>query len=158
MVDLLELAARVEALTGPDRELDANIHYDVLGWCRHTNTKRSGAQSDTGFDCLDCGADSWGNKSKRGQKLHDVLPAYTASLDAAMTLVPTTAPWTPYRDTKDLYNIVIASAYGHVNIMPTDGASTGIHDKRRGEASAATLPLALTAAALRACASQGKSG
>ena len=32
----------------------------------------------------------WGNRSKSGQRLDDKIPAYTASLDAAMALVPDT--------------------------------------------------------------------
>jgi hypothetical protein len=85
------LAEQAEAAIGPDRGIDRAIYHDVLGYCRHARTERSGAQSDTGFDCLDCGADSWGNKSKPpyppGQKLHDAAPAYTASIDAAMALL-----------------------------------------------------------------------
>lgn len=88
-----ELAARIERAEGPDRALDAEIYYDVLGFCRHANKVRSGAQSDTGFDCVDCGADSWGNLGKHGQKLHDARPAYTASMDAAMQLVPAGHNW-----------------------------------------------------------------
>ncbi len=93
MTDLSELIERIEAASGPDREIDHAIYHDLLGFCRHLNKKRTGAQSDTGFDCLDCGADSWGNKSREGgypagQGLHDSAPRYTASIDAAMTLVP----------------------------------------------------------------------
>lgn len=91
--DLSGLIERVEAGVGPDRSIDAAIYHDLLGFCRHANQERTGAQSDTGFDCMDCGADSWGNKSRKGgypagQGLHDSAPRYTASLDAAMTLVP----------------------------------------------------------------------
>lgn len=86
MSDLIE---RLEGLTGPCRECDALIARSI-GMCLHPNKTKSGAQSDTGFDCDDCGADSWGNKSKDGfnRRLSDGCPAYTASIDAAMTLVP----------------------------------------------------------------------
>lgn len=86
MSPLEQLAQRCEAATGPDRELDRIIYYDVLGFCRHSNTERSGYQDDTGHDCLDCGADSWGNIGSKGQRLHDVVPSYTTSLDAAMSM------------------------------------------------------------------------
>ena len=60
----------------------------VVGMCLHPNTTWSAYQSDTGFTCDDCGADSWGNRSKDGsnRRLHDPVPAYTSSLDAALTL------------------------------------------------------------------------
>lgn len=88
-----ELIAALEKATGPCRELDAAIFYDLLGHCRHANKVRSGAQSDTGFDCPDCGADSWGNTGPTGQRLHHTVPAYSASIDAALTLVPANALW-----------------------------------------------------------------
>lgn len=69
MTDLLELASRVEALTGPDREVDAEI-------ARLTNSQGSYLA-----DCL--GWDDVGHAIMRAGPLH-----YTHSLDAAMTLVP----------------------------------------------------------------------
>ena len=81
------LAARCEAATGPDRELDAEIGA-LFGLCPHKKTTYERCQGDSGYTCDACGADSWGNRSKTGQGLRDPMPAYTASLDAAMTLVP----------------------------------------------------------------------
>jgi hypothetical protein len=78
---------------------------------------------------------------------------FVRSLDAAMSLVPE-ASWEPYGGARTPWNVVITSAYNSVGIHPTDAKSTGIHDKRGGSARAATVPLALTAAALRARASQ----
>lgn len=62
MTDLLELAARAESATGPDRELDVAIHIalDVPN----------------------------GNRAENVSKLGPFGPAYTASIDAAMSLVP----------------------------------------------------------------------
>lgn len=142
---IASLADRIEKLTGPDREVDAEIHYDLLGWCRHSNKKWTGAESDTGFDCLDCGADSWGNKSKRGQGLYDKLPAYTASIDSAMTLVPEgwknngAIRWPGY----------IGGAYQNKAMVELhhDISSGG---GPKAKAFAATPALALCAAALRA--------
>lgn len=84
-----DLITRLESADGPSRELDAAI-ATLLGICLHPNTIYTGAQSDTGFSCADCGADSWGNRSKDGhnRRLHDQVPTYTASIDAALTLVP----------------------------------------------------------------------
>jgi hypothetical protein len=83
------LRDRLAKATGPDRDIDKAIHGELLGKCLHPRTTWSGAQSDTGRTCDDCGADSWGNRGGDGQRLHDSVPAYTASIDAAVTLVPT---------------------------------------------------------------------
>jgi hypothetical protein len=76
--DLHSLRASIAAATGPDRELDTEIHA-LAGFCLHPRDqwKRSGAQSDTGFTCKLCGADSWGNLGKNGERFHDVVPSYT---------------------------------------------------------------------------------
>jgi hypothetical protein len=108
---LIELAGRCEKATGPDREIDADI-ADPLPVCANLNPR------DT-----------------RGHVLEHV-PAYTASLDAAMTLVP--EGW-------------------HSSIFTTEGAtlrgSAAVRDRDGGPSftsSAGTAALALCAAALRA--------
>lgn len=139
--DLSSLIERIEKSEGADREIDALIYHDLLGFCRHARKVRTGAQSDTGFDCLDCGADSWGNKSRNGgypagQGLHDSAPRYTASIDAAMTLVPEGfTGLIPVRGGK------LEEAW----LWPTDGTMM-----KGFRVSAATPALALCAAALRA--------
>jgi hypothetical protein len=70
-------------------------------------------------------------------------------IDAAMTLVPE-ADWEPYGGATGPWNVTMATAYGSASVMPTDGKSTGIHDKRGGHGRAATPALALCAACLRA--------
>lgn len=62
--ELLALAERCENATGPDRELDVAI-YEVVSGERHRPTR-------------------FGPEERGGH----VVKAYTASLDAAMTLVP----------------------------------------------------------------------
>ena len=62
LADLEAMAARVEALSAPDREVDAKIWYLCV------------EKPQTG-DKLD-------------RDIRHKWPAYTASLDAAMTLVP----------------------------------------------------------------------
>lgn len=86
---LLALADRVEAMDGPDRAVDAEI-AQAIGMCLHPNQTRNGAQSDWGYDCDDCGANSWGSRSRDGfnRRLSDPNPRFTSSLDAAMTLCP----------------------------------------------------------------------
>lgn len=87
---LPDLIARVDALTGPDREVDKIIYTEIEGYCAHPYEKlhATGAQSDTGFDC-ECGADSWGNTGPKGEKLNSKIPTFTGpGLDAALALVP----------------------------------------------------------------------
>lgn len=71
---LLELATRCEAATGPDRELDELISAAVEGAVREV-------QSDgrTAYHTID---------GSRWVSIRVPDPGYTASLDAAMTLVP----------------------------------------------------------------------
>ena len=67
MADLLELAERCEAATGPDRSLDTLIE-NALGIAKFERVPRSGFG---------------------GAEYERVTPKpYTASLDAALTLVP----------------------------------------------------------------------
>ena len=90
--ELKDVIERLEKADGPDREIDSYIYYDILGYCRHANRTYSGAQSDTGFDCDDCGASSWGELGKFGQRLYDAPPNYTASVDAAIALTERMLP------------------------------------------------------------------
>lgn len=69
MTDLLALAERCEQATGPDRELDARIEA---------------ALAEADFDAL----------ANDGVHVRDWnAPAYTASIDAAMSLVPEGREW-----------------------------------------------------------------
>lgn len=134
--ELLEaLAARCER-EGPSDALNKAI-YVAMGFCLHEKTTYSGAQSDMGFTCDDCGADSWGNLSKNGknQKLHGKPMPYTTSLDAAVTLVPEGWVFTINTFPKT------ASAY----VMNAEGGIV-----RPKENHIASPALALCAAALRA--------
>jgi len=115
--ELLRLAERVEGLDGPDREVDAAIWYAVF------------------------------ERPRPGDKIDkDIIgkwPRYTASMDAAMTLVP------------EGYCV---SAMGEVPddcdwycCLWGENESEGEPERR-----AKTLPLAITSATLRARASIGK--
>jgi len=117
---LLELADRVEKASGPDRELDVSIGstvFDVEWRPYRPNARKTwGFQRAAKDDVVFYGTES--------------VPRYTASLDAAMTLVPSNIGFqlTVYSDVKP-------------------GCTVGLHgDLER----AATPALALTAAALRA--------
>lgn len=117
MSALLELAERCEKAEGPDRELDAGIAL-AIGW----------------RDCIPCAFN--GVKHRMGGILN--APAYTASLDAAMTLVPEGYHWQA--------GVGIETEYGH-----RDKAYAWCSQEDCGELSVAATPaLALCAAALRA--------
>lgn len=137
--ELIDLASRVEGLTGPDRELE-EVVYAALGNCNHKRTQRYVCQSDSGFTCLDCGKDTYGA---------DRAPRYTASLDAAMSLVPEGWEWaagTGRREhmTENGRKPWAWCANGTGFALPLDFSL------------AATPALALTAACLRALASKGQ--
>lgn len=117
---LIELAERVEAATGRDRELDALIHIEAglaegntvafkTGWCAGSETNPRPVEA----------------------------PAYTASIDAAMSLVP--EGWMWVGGSSPTHNAGMA--------VTRDGTQDGF------DARAATPALALCAAALRARAS-----
>lgn len=113
MADLSELAARVEAATGPDRELDARITV-----------------------ALD-GLGEWGELRRSGYAIQDFkAPPYTASLDAAMTLVP--EGWFINRLNEDIGERRFESTL-YRRKPPLNGK----------EGSGASFALALCAAALR---------
>lgn len=114
--ELIALAERVEAATGPDRELDECIGM-AIGL---KNTMR------VGHECL--GTD---------RVVPVRCPTFTASLDAAMTLVPEGCDWSV--DNFDGANGK-PSAWVHVR-----KSSAAIE-----QVTGATPALALTAAALRA--------
>jgi hypothetical protein len=74
---LIALAERVERAEGPDRELDALIEVAVFGFPQRAYDQANGLRN-RGADPLDkmLWLKNWG------------VPRYSASLDAAMTLVP----------------------------------------------------------------------
>lgn len=132
---LLALAERCEAATGADRELDKAV-YAAIGNCNHERTKyyciEDGNDTDSGFTCLDCGADTYGAKSAR---------AYTASLDAAVTLVPDSVDSGGERFRVEHWNTNGVHAE-HIRASAWVAGAARVY--------AATPALALTAAALRA--------
>ena len=80
MSDLIELAARCEAATGPDRELDAEIASQLSGHEAYLVTiGPDHRREEWVFISTDAGDASPTSRP---------VPRYTSSLDAAMTLVP----------------------------------------------------------------------
>jgi len=120
--ELIALAARVEGLTGPCRETDGLIAKALnpeLDWVL--------------FD------DCWGSRCPHDGIAFDMPKPFTASLDAALGLVPE-GSWFPRidRSSPSEWRVNI----GHANYGP------GVNAK------APTPALALTAAALRARAAE----
>jgi hypothetical protein len=144
MSGLIELAARVEAAEGPDRELDAEIALAVgivrerAGECFFGHRDYSVMVLERGYYDIEGSAPE--------------LPHLTASLDAAMTLVPEGCRFNlnkrPYAEARrDGFHAQVwfSRYYENASDMPN--------------AWAATPALALVAAALRARASgQGEGG
>lgn len=127
MSSLLELAVRCEAATGPDRQTECDI-FTALNpeWLPH--------KTDLGTFVNDKSLRDTPYLS-RNTKL---APRYTASLDAALTLVPVGVAWCLYSDSSIEYG-------------PEPEAGCMLNGYGLD---AATPALALCAAALRARASQ----
>lgn len=123
--DLLELAERCEKATGPDRELDALIFIvaEWPTWKLQTACEPFPEQVQPGRIQ---GPDSIGWRQ---------APAYTASLDAAMKLVPEGKVWTVRFDPR----------LSGASVMGADGFD-------QTHTLAATPALVLCAVALRALA------
>lgn len=118
---LIELAERCERLTGPCRETDVLILIAALGY---RDVMGDGSIFDRGND---------GYWTLEGDEKNRTLPSPTASLDAALTLVPETYDW----------------RLRHTNGGLTNHAKVG-GNGREYERFAETPALALCAAALRA--------
>lgn len=130
--ELLKLAERVEALRWPDREVDAEIaaaiHTDIDGIEFEAFVEKDGKVTIYFA----------GGKVKQVHR----APAYTASLDAAMTLVERPA-WVRIDEWPDEFNATSAS------VQPIRDPQVGSHC-----AKAASPAPALCAAALRALAKE----
>ena len=127
MTDLMELASRVEAGEGPDRELDAAIWLHLPEQEGHA-WKHGGDRYKHAHQIAGCG----------------FVPAYTGSLDAAMSLVSKGVG-------DDFLRADLTRTYqGEGRCVLLDTLSG---DDWYGEAR--TLPVAICVAALRARAHQG---
>lgn len=132
--ELLKLAERVEALSGPDREVDSEI--DRLTFRGPFEDRLCGCMGN----CLP------GHPAYDGACVS--VPHYTASLDAAMTLVPDVFSgqiWLRFNEGER--NKPHAAIWSH-----DDG--NGKPSRVNVEAKASTPALALCVAALRALAKE----
>lgn len=123
MSALLELAARVEGLAGPDRRIDAEICL-ALGL--------SG-----GNPIVSPGCDGWLVGSESNPNPVEAA-RYTASLDAAMALIPEGRGRGAFAMSRDSFGRT------HCDVW------TDVEFNRREHGSAKSAALALCAAALRA--------
>ena len=128
----LELADACEKATGPDRELDAAIALK-LGIVRERDGSLFYGHRDHSVLVLE--RDYYDHEGNAPELLH-----YTASIDAAMTLVPEGLHWCCQTD-RDGAVATVGRA---------DSDARGIFYTDCKQATAKTLPLAICAAALRA--------
>jgi hypothetical protein len=129
-----ELIARLEKATGPSRELDAAIFIKVTPGVKEAG--RIDVDKDRGVV-------GWWPKDAPYQSARDV-PAYTASLDAAMTLVPEGWSWCVFSEVRmgpELVRIGLAKVETFARCF---GSGKGF------TCPAATPALALCIAALKA--------
>lgn len=132
-VEVLALADRVERASGPDRELDVRASLALSG--------AAYSESDVS-DMLRYRDEPTGYG--RYRPADEYVPAYTASLDAAMTLVPEGIG-------DELLSLMLHRTWeGRIKIKLLDTLGG-----QEWHANAATPALALTAAAFRARANQG---
>ena len=141
---LIELAERCEAATGPDRELDiAILTHPAFGY---RDVFEDGRLFDRGND---------GYWSLEGDEKNGPLPSPTASLDAAMTLVPENCAVDIDNGPSHWICLGKQAPMGRADVKYPKPGYDGQGDSwLTVSAIAKTMPLALCAAALRAIASQ----
>lgn len=136
MSDLLALVDRVEKEAAGSRELDAEIWLTVTpGATREPRTVRSskGLWPDYVID-----------ETRDASERLIVVPSYTSSIDAAMSLVP------------EGWGLKLEHNMGHGTTCTVGHVGPDkLYDRPEGWSGAATPALALCAAALRALANTG---
>jgi hypothetical protein len=140
---LLDLAERCEAATGPDRELDCRIHCAVKDW----PIEQLGNEFYALIDGKRYMVGWLGNEVKSAYyacRTDSGAPLYTASLDAAETLVPNGYKWSVFGG-------------GYATVEPWSGEESD-DECGTSETKCATPALALTAAALRSRAELARKG
>jgi hypothetical protein len=149
MSELMELAAKCESATGPDRELDAEIFRAVYGadvWSYHDNchidyqiargTWTKPREEHPDFEASFDDIITWSYRIGSGADAkHGDLPALTASIDAAMTLLDPAG------------EISISTLYGVARVEYPLNFSD--HEPYYGEHVGRLIALAICAAALR---------
>lgn len=131
--ELLKLAERVEALSGPDREVEARI------WCALNGKKYVGHWRE--YDGPNTRVEYIEPPKRTPLASSTVALRWTASLDAAMTLVPKGWAW----------SVLDRRTTGY---SKPNGQCWTKEDRSTLHGDAATPALALCAAALRALAKE----
>lgn len=86
--DLQRLVERIEAATGPDRELDCDVRLAVLGDC-HYGVIHDSKYRAIGPAYLRGYVETYRHLLTSDDAIEDdIVPRYTDSIDAAMTLIP----------------------------------------------------------------------
>jgi hypothetical protein len=131
--ELIELAERVEKAEGADRGLDADIRLAVSGDCPY-GALTGNRHQVIGWGKLSGYVNAYREVLTLDDALDDeVVPRFTASIDAAMSLVPDNTGWAHWSPIGKRPSVAIE----------TDAGWGDWHSAR-------TLPLALVSAALRA--------
>ena len=138
--ELEQLAARCEAAEGPDRELDIAIALALSTYRYGDRVGRyynAGPKYEGGLDCIGFVTHDESERIEPGNAPDMLVPEFTASLDAALTLVP------------EGWAVLLATSLA--------GSVCDVHTKPLGKegewpahSRAATPALVLCAAALRA--------
>lgn len=128
MTDLLVLADRVEKLTGPDRDLEAEIWLACTPGA--TRNKWSYVHKATGRECTV-------DETRDATDRLIIVPEYTTSIDASLTLLPEGWWW----------SAGVCRRENHASVGSEIGTVEG---ELIFETFGATAPLALLAAILRA--------
>ena len=92
MTDLPSLIAKLEAATGPSRELDCEIWTAANGRGQPMISVGPPTYTEVRLFCNPTPEIDW-----IGYDLYNTAPRYTASLDAALTLVPEEPLWLTIR-------------------------------------------------------------
>lgn len=122
-----DLLSKLERAEGADRELARLLWEALTGECTHRNTHFVYLENDEReLECSDCGRDTYG-----ADKWSDL----TRSLDAALALVERVLPGTEW---------AVSTLYGKCH------AEVNMNAEEPATAQAATIPLALCIALLRA--------
>lgn len=141
MTDLRELAERVEALEGPSREVDADVFKAIGAPCPFQFMNKLIALEYNDVE------QAYFARVSDDMRVRYAPPAYTADLNAAMSLVP------------EGWETAIYLGGPNTNVqMETEEMRQTCIDFYPIEATAATPALALVAAALRAIASEQEKG
>jgi hypothetical protein len=146
-MDKLELAERCEKATGPQRELDVAIAIECGPAAKRLESLMAGSPHNTVAEIA--------KEADRESPLV-CIPSYTASLDAALTLVP--EGWFVHSITEFNQRTWEVSLRGPDELRFAKGPEAWANSRTKGnERGVATPALALCAAALRARAEGGKS-